>query len=54
VLRKLAKKYSLKKIGPEKPYIYIEDLIEVLQTNLITTEKRYSYRRHRILLQLYL
>ena len=54
MLRKLAKKYSLKKTGLEKPYIYIEDLIEVLRTNLITTKKRYFYRRHRILLQLYL
>ena len=50
MLRKLAKKYGLKKTGLEKPYIYIEDLIEVLRTNLITTKKRYSYRRHRILL----
>ena len=50
MLRKLAKKHSLKKIGPEKPYIYIEDLIEVLRTNLIMTKKRYSYKRHRILL----
>jgi len=50
VLRKLAKKYSLKKIGPEKPCIYIEDLIEVLWTNLIMTKKRYSYGRYRILL----
>jgi hemerythrin superfamily protein len=54
VLRKLAKKYSLKKTGLEKPYIYVKDLIEVLRTNLITTKKRYSYRRYRILLQLYL
>ena len=30
MLRKLAKKYSLKKMGLEKFYIYIEDLIEVL------------------------
>ena len=54
MLKKLAKKHDLKKTGPEKPYMYIEDLTEVLQTNLITTEKRYSHKCHRILLQLYL
>lgn len=54
MLKKLAKKHSLKKTGPEKPCIYVEDLTEVLQTNLIITKKRYSHRRHRILLQLYL
>ena len=54
MLRKLAKKHSLKKMGLEKPCMYVEDLIEVLRTNLMTTEKRYSHGRYRILLQLYL
>jgi hypothetical protein len=34
--------------------MYVEDLTEVLRTNLMTTEKRYSHGRYRILLQLYL
>ena len=50
MLKKLIKKYSLKKTGLEKPYIYIEDLIKMLRINLIITKKRYSYRHYRILL----
>ena len=50
MLKKLAKKYGLKKTGLKKPYIYIEDLIEVLRINLMMIEKRYSYRCYRILL----
>jgi hypothetical protein len=34
--------------------MYVEDLAKVLQTNLMTTEKRYPYRRYRIQAQLYL
>ncbi|KAF2844126.1 C2H2 finger domain protein [Plenodomus tracheiphilus IPT5] len=54
VLRNLAKKHHLKKIGRDKACMYIEDLVRVLQTNLITTEKRYSHGRYRIQAQLYL
>ncbi|KAF2177817.1 hypothetical protein K469DRAFT_742362 [Zopfia rhizophila CBS 207.26] len=54
VLRKLAKKHGLKKIGRDKACMYVEDLTVVLQTNLVTTEKRYSYGRYRIEAQLYL
>jgi len=50
VLKKLAKKYGLKKTGPEKLYIYIEDFTKMLWINLIITEKMYSHRRYRILL----
>lgn len=41
VLRKLAKKHGLKKIGRDKACMYVEDQALVLQTNLVTTEKRY-------------
>jgi hypothetical protein len=34
--------------------MYVEDLARVLQTNLVTTEKRYPYGRYRIQAQLYL
>ncbi|KAH7119589.1 C2H2 finger domain protein [Dendryphion nanum] len=54
VMRLLAKKYGLKKIGRDKACMYVEDLTRVLQTNLATTEKRYSHGRHRIQAQLYL
>ncbi|KAF2031734.1 hypothetical protein EK21DRAFT_99467 [Setomelanomma holmii] len=54
VLRKLAKKHSLKKIGRDKACMYVEDLAKVLQTNLMTTEKRYPHGRYRIQAQLYL
>ncbi|KAF2844187.1 hypothetical protein T440DRAFT_35572, partial [Plenodomus tracheiphilus IPT5] len=40
VLRKLAKKHSLRKIGRDKACMYVEDQTLVLQTNLVTTEKR--------------
>ena len=33
--------------------MYIEDLVEVLQTNLTTTKKRYSHGRHRIQIALF-
>jgi hypothetical protein len=32
----------------EKTAIYIEDLADVLQTNLTTTRKKYTHGRHRI------
>ncbi|KAF1352703.1 hypothetical protein EJ07DRAFT_168822 [Lizonia empirigonia] len=35
VLRKLAKKHNLKKIGRDKACMYVEDLARVLQTNLL-------------------
>ncbi|KAF2804456.1 uncharacterized protein BDZ99DRAFT_491224 [Mytilinidion resinicola] len=54
VLRKLVKKYKLKKIGRDKACIYIKDQTKVLQTNLITTEKRYPYGQCRIQAQIYL
>ncbi|KAI1676344.1 DUF3435 domain containing protein [Pyrenophora tritici-repentis] len=54
VLRKLAKKHDLKKIGRDKACMYVEDLARVLQTNLVTTEKRYPHGRYRIQAQLYL
>ncbi|KAL9084485.1 MAG: hypothetical protein Q9165_008058 [Trypethelium subeluteriae] len=54
VLRKLAQKHGLKSQGREKACMYIEDLTEVLRTNLTTTEKRYQHGRLRIQLQLYL
>jgi hypothetical protein len=34
--------------------MYVEDLVEVLQTNLITTKKRYTHGRHRVQLHLWL
>ncbi|CAI9635546.1 unnamed protein product [Alternaria burnsii] len=54
VLRKLTKKHGLKKIGRDKACMYVEDLAQVLQTNLVTTEKRYPHGRYRIQAQLYL
>ncbi|KAF1964005.1 hypothetical protein BU23DRAFT_521662, partial [Bimuria novae-zelandiae CBS 107.79] len=54
VLRKLAKKHGLKKIGRDKACMYVEDLTRVLETNLVTTEKRYSHGRYRIQTQVYL
>ncbi|KAF1364477.1 hypothetical protein EJ07DRAFT_27239, partial [Lizonia empirigonia] len=54
VLRKLAKTYDLKKIGRDKACMYVEDQTLVLQTNLVTTEKRYPHGRYRIQAQLYL
>ncbi|CAN9175099.1 unnamed protein product [Alternaria alternata] len=52
--QKLAKKHGLKKIGRDKACMYVEDLAQVLQTNLVTTEKRYPHGRYRIQAQLYL
>lgn len=54
VLRKLAKKHGLKKIGRDKACMYVEDLTEVLHTNLTTTEKKYTHGRYRLQAQLYL
>ncbi|KAF2685708.1 C2H2 finger domain protein [Lentithecium fluviatile CBS 122367] len=54
VLRKLAKKHSLKKVGRDKACMYVEDQTLVLQTNLVTTEKRYPHGRCRIQAQFYL
>ena len=34
--------------------MYIEDLVEVLQTNLITIKKRYTHGWHRVQLHLWL
>ncbi|CAN9242336.1 unnamed protein product [Alternaria alternata] len=52
--QKLTKKHGLKKIGRDKACMYVEDLAQVLQTNLVTTEKRYPHGRYRIQAQLYL
>ncbi|KAJ9656079.1 hypothetical protein H2201_008651 [Coniosporium apollinis] len=54
VLRKLAKKHGLSKKNREKPCMYVEDLAEVVQTNLVTTKKRYSHGRHRMQTGLFL
>ena len=54
MLRKLAKEHGLKKIGRDKACMYVEDLTRVLETNLVTTEKKYSHGRYRIQAQLYL
>lgn len=43
ILRKLVKKHKLVKGKREKIAIYIEDLIEYFQTNLITTKKQYMH-----------
>lgn len=45
VLHKLARKHKLKDEDQEKPCIYVEDLKEVLRTNIYTTERRYSHGR---------
>ncbi|OCK73803.1 hypothetical protein K432DRAFT_311992, partial [Lepidopterella palustris CBS 459.81] len=50
VLKKLTKQHGLKKVGRDKAYIYVEDLNEVLHTNLKTTKKQYPHRRYRILM----
>src|SRR5438045_1997724 len=34
--------------------MYVEDLVEVLQTNLTTTKKTYTHGRHRVQLHLWL
>ncbi|KAF2676861.1 hypothetical protein K458DRAFT_379389 [Lentithecium fluviatile CBS 122367] len=54
VLRKLAREHGLKKVGRDKACMYVEDLNQVLQTNLATSEKRYPHGRYRIQAQLYL
>ena len=54
MLRRLAKKHKLSYQKLEKLCIYIEDLVEVLQTNLITTKKTYIYGWHRVQLHLQL
>ncbi len=54
MLRRLAKKHKLSYQKLEKPCMYVEDLVEVLQTNLITTKKRYTHGRHRVQLHLWL
>jgi hypothetical protein len=42
-LRKLAKKHGLSNKKREKIVMYVEDLVEVEQINLITTKKKYSH-----------
>ncbi|KAI9764096.1 MAG: hypothetical protein M1840_008901 [Geoglossum simile] len=54
ILKKLAKKHGLSTQKREKTAMYIEDLVEVLQTNLTTTKKRYSHGRHRMQIALFL
>jgi len=49
----LAKKYRLKKTGRDKACMYVEDLNVVLQTNVVTTKKRYIHGRYRIQVHLY-
>ncbi|KAI9765782.1 MAG: hypothetical protein M1839_005382 [Geoglossum umbratile] len=53
ILRKLVKKHKLTKGKREKTAMYVEDLVEYLQTNLTTTKKRYTHGRHRIQLVLF-
>lgn len=53
VLRRVAKENGLSNEEREKPPMYTEDVVEILQTNLTTTEKRYSHGRHRIQLALW-
>ncbi|KAH0552930.1 hypothetical protein GP486_006872, partial [Trichoglossum hirsutum] len=53
ILRKLVKKHKLTKRKHEKTAMYVENLIEYLQTNLTTTKKQYTYGRHRIQLALF-
>ena len=48
VLRKLAKKHGLSRQPGDKPTMYVDDLVEVLQTNLTTLEKRYTLGQQRI------
>jgi hypothetical protein len=38
----------------EQTAVDVEDLIEILQTNLTTTKKKYGHGRHRIQLALFL
>jgi hypothetical protein len=54
MLRKLAKKHSLSNEKREKTVIYVEDLVEIEQTNLTTTKKKYSHCRHWIQVALFL
>jgi hypothetical protein len=54
VLRKLEKKHNLKKIGRDKACMYVEEQTKVLQTNLMTTEKRYPHGQCRIQAHIYL
>jgi hypothetical protein len=53
-LRKLAKKHGLSNEKREKTVMYVEDLVEIEQTNLTTTKKKYSHGRHRIQVALFL
>ncbi|KAI9774180.1 MAG: hypothetical protein M1839_001882 [Geoglossum umbratile] len=53
ILRKLVKKHKLTKGKREKTAMYVEDLVEYLQTNLTTMKKRYTHGRHRIQLALF-
>ncbi|KAL9633054.1 MAG: hypothetical protein Q9204_003553 [Flavoplaca sp. TL-2023a] len=48
VLRKLAKKHGLSRQPGDKPTMYVDDLVEVLQTSLTTVEKRYMLGQQRI------
>jgi Protein of unknown function (DUF3435) len=48
VLRKLAKKHGLSHKGREKSVMYVEDLVKVLETTLVTTKKLFGHGRHRI------
>ncbi|KAF2455228.1 hypothetical protein BDY21DRAFT_396397 [Lineolata rhizophorae] len=54
VLHKLAKKHGLREQGREKPCMYVEDLKEVLRTNLTTTRKRYSYGQLRMQMRIFM
>jgi hypothetical protein len=48
VLKKLAKKYCLSTKKRDNVAMYIENLADVLQTNLTTMKQRYTYSRQRI------
>jgi hypothetical protein len=47
------KKHKLTKGKREKTAMYVEDLVEYLQTNLTTTKKRYTHGWHCIQLALF-
>ena len=48
VLRKLAKKHGLSKQPADKPAMQMDDLVELLQTNVTTVEKRHVHGQVRI------
>ncbi|PGG95045.1 hypothetical protein AJ79_10301 [Helicocarpus griseus UAMH5409] len=53
VIPKLAKLYHLKKGHRKKSVVYLDDLINVVETTLTTTKKKFGHGRQRILLCLF-